>query len=422
LSALSSYRSLARAAGPFTLLISFLARLPAAMAPLGTIMLVATSFGGYATAGLATAALGVAAALGGPLVGGLADRYGQRRVVLVAVLLDAAGLVALVAACRSGVLLPTLAAAAVVGAATPQVGPLARVRWAALLGDRGRQRDLPTAMSYEGAADELSYLGGPALVGLLAMTGVAVLPLLAAAVLTVAAGVPFALHPSAPPVLRVPAAPGGGRAAGSDRMPVAALAVLVGAMVCIGTVFGATQTGVAAFARHVGQPGAAGLVYSVLGIGSALAGLATAWLPARFTVAARYPVFAATLLAGTAGLLLVGSTGTALAAMGLMGVTAAPYLIAGYALTGRITPARRAGTAMTLLASGVVAGVALGAAVAGRLADTAGYRGALLVPPVAAAAGLVLALTAYPGLRRLAAGAADRPAPAPVDRAGVTVA
>ena len=89
-----SYRSLASSAGGGFLVLSFLARLPAAMAPLGLVLLVVSSGRGYATAGLLGAVVGLGAAAGGPLLGWLTDRYGQRRVGLVAAVLDGATLLA----------------------------------------------------------------------------------------------------------------------------------------------------------------------------------------------------------------------------------------------------------------------------------------------------------------------------------------
>ena len=58
--------------------MSFLGRLPSAMAPLGLITLVVQVTGSYARAGAVTAALGIGAAAGGPVVGFLSDRIGQR--------------------------------------------------------------------------------------------------------------------------------------------------------------------------------------------------------------------------------------------------------------------------------------------------------------------------------------------------------
>ncbi|MEU8074174.1 MFS transporter [Catellatospora citrea] len=430
MAARASYRDLVRITGPWFLVLAFLARLPAAMGPLGVITLVVAATGSYGTAGLAAAAYGIGAALGGPVAGALADRFGQRAVGIATAVVDAAAYAALVLAVTGGLPAAVLPLAALAGFAMPQVGPLVRVRWAVLLGDRGRQRQLPTAMAYEGAVDEASFLAGPALVGVLALSGWAGAPLLVASALTVLAAVPFALHRTVPPVLRAPrVAPAkAGRATGpaaagragageraraaeragaAGRMPFTRVAVLVAAMSVIGVVFGATQTGVTAFADSLGSPGSAGLIYAVLGVGSALAGLAVAWLPESLGPVSRYVWSAAALVAGTAALLLAHSTPTALAAVVVLGVTAAPYLISGYALAGRLCPPSRAGMVMTLLASGVVAGVSLGAAVAGKLADAYGYRGAFAVPLVAAALGLLLAALVGPGLRR-AVRAADR--------------
>jgi len=382
-----SYRSLASSAGAGFLVLSFLARLPAAMAPLGLVILVVSSGRGYATAGLLGAVVGLGAAAGGPLLGWLTDRYGQRRVGLVAAVLDGAALLAVLLAVRSGAgPVPTCAAAVLAGFAIPQVGPLVRVRWATLLGNRGRSRLLPVAMSYEGAVDEASYVAGPALVGLLALTGVAAAPLLAAALLTLTAAVPFALHRTAPPALRVPLL-----ARARARLPRTAMAGLVVGMLAIGVVFGATATGTIALAESAGRPGYGSLAYAVLGIGSALAGLATRWLPATFGLADRYLSSAVALLVGTAGLLAVRSLAGAPPMMALLGATVAPYLVTSYALAERIAPPARAGTAMTLLAGGVTAGVAAGGGLAGRLADAFGFTGAYAVAVGAAALAVVLA-------------------------------
>ncbi|GIG03410.1 MFS transporter [Catellatospora coxensis] len=406
----ASYRDLVRITGPWFLVLSFLARLPAAMGPLGVITLVVAATGSYGTAGLATAAFGIGAALGGPVTGTLADRFGQRAVGIATAIVDAAAYAALVLAVTGGLSAAVLPLAALAGFAMPQVGPLVRVRWAVLLGDRGQQRRLPTAMAYEGAADEASFLAGPALVGILALSGWAGAPLLVGSVLTVLAAVPFALHRTVPPVLRAPRADApAGPAAAEDagRMPFSRVAVLVAAMSVIGIVFGATQTGVTAFADSIGSAGSAGLIYAVLGVGSAVAGLAVAWLPESLGPVSRYVWSAAALVGGSATLLLAHSTLSALGTVVVLGVTAAPYLISGYALAGRLCPPRRAGMVMTLLASGVVAGVSLGAAAAGRLADAYGYRGAFTVPLAAAVLGLALAALVAPGLRR-AVHAADR--------------
>jgi MFS family permease len=395
--ALGAYRALFAATGPRLPVLSFLARLPNAMGPLGVLTLLVATTGSYSAAGIATAALGLGAAFGGPAVGALADRYGQRPVGLVA------------AALLHGPAPLVTALATVAGLATPQVGPFMRVRWVHLLRSRG---DLvPTAFSYEGAVDETSFVAGPALVGLCALVFPPAVPLLIAAALLVLAGLAFALHPTAP----VPVA-GSASAAPRARLPRLPVCGLVLAMAALGAIFGGTQTGVTALAGSIGRPGSAGLIYAVLGVGSATAGLATAWLPARFRYPARYLVFAAALAVAVTALLTISGPAGALAAMAVLGLLVAPYLITVYALAERIAPPGRTATVLTLLAAGIVAGVALGAGLAGTLADRYGFRGAFAVPVAAGLLALLLAAVTYRRLGRTAttlAPAAAEPVPVP---------
>ena len=387
----SAYRLLPRVAGPGLLVIAFLARLPAAMAPLGVIVLVSSVTGSLSQAGLATAALGIGAAIGGPVTGWLTDVAGQRIIGLATALVSAAALVATaLTVLGGGGVVVTAAFAALTGLASPQVGPLARVRWSALLPGRGHSELLPTAMAYEGGADETSYVVGPALVGLLALVGPPVAPIAAAAALTIGAAVPFAMHPTATAGRRRTRL-GAATPSAQAPLPVAALVVLGIVMTAIGLVFGATQTGITALAEASGRAGVAGLIYSVLGVGSATAGLATAWLPGRFTLDRRLTAFAALLFAGALGLLAIRGVAVAAIAMLVLGVAVSPLLVTAYAVAERIAPPTRMATVITLLASGTVAGVALGAGVAGPLAETYGFPAALAVPACAAALALAAA-------------------------------
>src|SRR5690606_4716572 len=103
------------------------------------------------------------------IAGAVADRIGQRPVVLFQSLLGALGLVVLVLLTGHGTEVAGLVATAVLtGLVLPQVGPLARVRWRPMTDSEvEHQRQLlDAAFSYEGAADEASFVLGPALVGL----------------------------------------------------------------------------------------------------------------------------------------------------------------------------------------------------------------------------------------------------------------
>jgi len=129
LSPIASYRRLFALAGPLYVVTAFLGRLPLAMSQMGTLLLVSSATGSYAAGGLAAGTLAVANAVCSPVAGALADRLGQRPVVLVQSVLGGLALATLVTLATAGASTTALVAAAgVAGALVPQIGPLARVR------------------------------------------------------------------------------------------------------------------------------------------------------------------------------------------------------------------------------------------------------------------------------------------------------
>ncbi len=389
--------------------LGLFARLPLAMLTVGALTLVTSGTGSYALGGTAAGAVGIGSALGAPVFGALADRRGQRPVLLAAAVLNSLAVVALIAmggAVTTDASFPValVVAAFLAGATCPQVGPLARVRWMALT-SRGQAasglgkdagRDLDTALSYEGTADELTFVLGPALVGILASLVAPWLPLALAVLMTITLVPAFAVHRThkAVPLKRTT----GAKAA---RVPaVVALPVL--AMVAMGTFFGSTQTALSSFSASYASSEIAGLLYAVMGLSSAAAALSVAYWPRSFTPAARWMVSAA-VMAGLALLLVVPeSLGGMVGVLLVLGLPVGPVMVTVFAIGGLVAPAERLGTVMTALASGLVAGAALGSAVGGQLAQQSGYHAAFAVPVVAAGVlfGLGLACAAAVRKRR----------------------
>lgn len=403
MTALTTYRRLFRLAGTDFVVVAFLARLPLAMSQLGTLLLVSTATGHFGLGGLAAGVLAVGNAVGAPYAGSLADRLGQRHVVLVQSLAGAAALVALVTLVHVGAPIAAIVGAAgLAGLAMPQVGPLARVRWRPITAGTAREqrRLVDVAFSYEGAADEASFAIGPALIGLGA---VAISPggalLLAAAMLAVF-GTSFALHRTARTV-RGAVAP-----TGTGRLLSPVLVVLVGAQVLIGTLFGATQTGTTVLATDAGHPGVAGLVHATLGVGSALAGVATAFVPERIGPERRILVAAGALLVLSLPLLVVDRLPTLVPVVAILGCGVAPFMIGVFTAAERVVAPKRVATAMTMLASATGIGYATGSTLAGRLADHHGHTAAFAVTVSAMALAVVLAATSQRRLHRALASAA----------------
>lgn len=405
MSPLASYRRLFQLAGTTYVVVAFLARLPLAMSQLGTLLLVSDASGSYGLGGLAAGALAVANAVGAPFAGALADRYGQRHVVGVQSFAGAVALATLVALVHADAAdLAVVGAAAAAGLAMPQVGPLARVRWRPITARTGAQqrRLVDVAFSYEGAADEASFAIGPALVGLgvvLVSPGGA---LLLAAVMLGVFGTAFALHPTARSTR------GDGPALPTGRLVTPVLLVLVTTQLLIGSLFGATQTGTTVLATDAGMPGVAGLVHATLGLGSAVAGVATAFLPERIGPERRMLGAAGALLVLSLPLLLVGGLPTLVVTVGLLGCAVAPLMIAVFSLAERVVVPARVATAMTVLASATGLGYAVGSSTAGRLADAHGHTAAFAVTVTAMGLAVVLVTLAQRRLRHALHQAAKR--------------
>jgi hypothetical protein len=410
-SPIDSYRHLFGLTGRTYIVVAFLARMPLAMSQLGTLLLVSTATGSYGAGGFCAGALAVANAVGAPFWGARADRLGQRRVVALQSLAGAAGLVGILLVVDAGLPWGVAAvASAVAGLLLPQIGPLARVRWRPITADTGarQHRLVDAAFSYEGAADEASFVLGPALVGL----GVSVASPTAALALAAAGlavfGTWFALHETAAVTHAATS-----RASGAvGRLLTPALVVLCAAQLLVGAVFGSVQTGTSVLATNAGSPGLTGYFHALLGVGSVIAGLAVAGLPARFALSARLRWFAVGLLALSAPLLLVGSLTALVPVLLVLGLTVAPYMITTFTLGERVTPPSRTGAAMTALAAATGLGYALGAALAGRLADWGGLTPAYAVTVGAGAAAVLVSWGSRRVLERAQSHRSHQPEPA----------
>ncbi|MFD6759193.1 MFS transporter [Streptomyces roseolus] len=395
---LRTYRDTLSLLGPALPVLSFLGRLPTAMCQLGSVLLVAETSGSLATAGLAGGALAAGQTVAGPLLGRLADRRGQRGPVLAASLANALAVAALVLAAvadaPTGLLVPL---ALLAGATVPQIGPLARTRSVALARRAGADdRTVGTVLSFEGTLDEVSFVLGPALVGLAAALAHPGAALLGAALLLALCGTGFALHPTAsaaPPPDGTATRTG---AAERTRLPGSAYALRV-TMVLQGAMFGASQAGITALTAGLGAPAQAGLVYAAMGVMSAAVGLSLAALPAAIGLTLRWRAATAGLVLLSLPLLAVDSLTGLYVVVTVLGAAYAPHLITVFALTERSVPAGRLAESMAFLTSGIVGGQALALALSGRLAEQHGAPAAFAVAVGAAAACAALSWTVRTG-------------------------
>ena len=371
--------------------IAFIARFPFAMMVVGTLTLVVSARESIWLGGVNSAVVGLGAALIGPLLGAAADRIGQRPVILVSGIINSLALVAMAAVAFSS--LPdaaVLAVGFVIGASSPQIGPLSRSRLVQLILTRlpvaRRARSLNSTMGYESAADETAFVFGPVVVGLLATTLSPAAPMIGAAVLTLLFVTAFALHPTAKvaaptteePVTQAPA---------RELRSLGVLVVVAGAL-GVGLFFGTVLTSLTSFLSDTGHGDSAGLVYGVMGIGSTILALSVALFPERFRLDARWLVFSALMLAAMLGFGLAGGLGGIVVAMAIAGIGIGPTVVTLYSLAAERSPQGRSATVMTMLGSATIVGQSAASALTGAVAETAGSQASMWLP--VGAAGLVV--------------------------------
>lgn len=373
--------------------IAFIARFPFAMMVVGTLTLVVSARDSIALGGLNSAVVGLGAALVGPLLGAAADRIGQRPVILVSGIVNSLALLAMAAVAFSA--LPdaaVLAVGFVIGASSPQIGPLSRSRLVQLILTRlpaaQRAKSLNGTMGYESAADETAFVFGPVVVGLLATTLSPAAPMIGAAVLTLLFVTAFALHPTAKvaaptteePVTQAPA---------KELRTLGVLVVVAGAL-GVGLFFGTVLTSLTAFLADTGHGDSAGLVYGVMGIGSTILALSITLFPERFRLPARWLVFSMLMLLAMLAFGLAGGLPGIIAAMAVAGIGIGPTIVTLYSLAAERSPRGRSATVMTMLGSATIVGQSAASAVTGAVAESAGSQASMWLP-VGAAALVVLA-------------------------------
>ncbi|MDO8210469.1 MFS transporter [Conexibacter sp. CPCC 206217] len=398
---LTSYADILRTPGARAFVgAGFVGRLPMAMLGLGTVLLVRGSTGSYGVAGAVSATIAIANAIGAPQIGGLVDRFGQRRVLLPAMALHIAGLVALIVAAQVDASRAAyFAAAFVTGLAFPSFGSLVRSRWANLLGG---SPGLQTAYALESVLDEIVFTLGPVLVTVLATAISPAVGLATAIGFLLVGGLSFATQRATEP----PIAARNGHTGSAIRSP--GLLVLALVLVGLGGVFGTIEVSMVAFAQEHGHEALSGPLLALHAISSAVAGIAYGARRWGIGLERRLAIAIALMCLGTIPLALADSIPLMALAIVASGVTIAPTLITSFALVEALVPRAALTEGFAWLSTSLGAGIAIGLAAAGHVVDaTSGHRAFA----VAFAAGLFAAVAMALGRRRLT------PAPAGTARA-----
>lgn len=365
---LSAQDSLVAAGGWPFLITAFIGRLPAATLQLGLLLYVSGAGLSLGLAGITVAAVGLGSAVGAPLVGRLIDHFGPLPVVVSATLIQLLSLTALLlTVVNDGPTPLILVCAALVGSANPQVGAIARAHWSGLARRRRQPRLISRALGYETACDETSFILGPVIAGLLVgLLGPnpALLTIMAWVIVGQGAFIMYlARHRTEHGAATVEDTAAGG----IGKISIAKALPPMMVCLCVGTVFGSTQTALTAVNVLRGTEAYTGVIYGFMGAGSAVASILVSRLPERFPLSLRVAIGASIIGLTCLGLVTLPSTPVIAGLFVIIGVGVGTMLVSSFGRGERIAPSHRIASVMTMLTTCLVLGVSLGAALGGVL-------------------------------------------------------
>ncbi|MEU9883488.1 MFS transporter [Streptomyces phaeochromogenes] len=380
-----------------TFTAALVGRLSYGMVSLAVLLAVSRATGSYAAAGAVMALFGAASVFLSPLRAALVDRHGPRRALLPMAALYAGLLGTLAAATwRPGAPAPLLGTVAVAaGACTPPLGPTMRAVWGELVTDR---RLLQRAYSLDGVAEELLFVSGPLLVGVLVRFAP---PAAGVAVSALLVGIGTLAFVTSPAVKNVAVRASRARARARTRIGrglVQPVVVAAG----VGLSLGAVDLLVLAFAEQRGHgDDTVAWIFAALSAGSAVGGLLYGAVEWRAGARVRLPVLTAGLGLSLAAAGLAPGFATLTGAVVCAGFFVAPALTTAYLVADESaapgTRVQAGAWVNTAVNAGISTGAAAGGLLVGHLPVGAGFAlagGAALLAAAAVGVG-----TRYPRAR-----------------------
>ncbi|MGN6198626.1 MFS transporter [Humibacter sp.] len=361
-----------------------LARTPIAVLGFGFLYFAHASTGSYAlgglTSGLAIASMGLV----GPLAGRVADRRGQRQLLLASAITHPIAIAGAIACGYLGSMVGLVIMSVFCGVTVAPVGAFMRARWSAIVEDTFLLR---TAYAIEGVADEIVWVFGPAVAAFLAAGVAPAGGLVLSGIIGPLGALFLRMMPDAKPVAVTEHAHRPGQLLRS-----APFVILLIASFATGIGFGINDLSIVSLASANGVPELAGTVLTAYSIGSASGGFLFGALSTRLG--------SRQMLVGTALALFVTWASLALLPgiwwfypLGVLaGATIAPFFIAVNHIAHEIVSPAIITEALAWLNTLVICGMSLGSFTGGLINDAAGPRTAFVVVACAAAVPILLVL------------------------------
>jgi len=381
---IAPYLNIYRTNGAFKFsLAAFIARMPISMMSIAIVFVIVAKTDSYALAGTLTAIGALMAALVAPFWSRAADRYGQGRILSIAVPIHIIALLGFLTVIRldaprwSWFILLIIFEGVFVG-----TGQMVRRRWSHVL--NGDSKLMNTAYSVESLLDEIVFMVGPIITTLCATNVGPYAGVLAAAIFLSIGSILFIAQKGTEPMPH-PKIKGV-----KHKNPIFTLEVqaIFLPFIFTGASFAAIGLIVVAYADQYGAKSQTGLLYAIWALGSLIAAFINGAQHWKISAKSRYIFFTIALAIFTLPLLLAaklfpGNLLMLSIALFLNGIFIAPLIVAGYTAAENLVEENQVTETLAWILSGLILGGALPGAITGHIIDTTGAQTAFIVPVIA---------------------------------------
>ncbi len=382
----SAYTTLFRTPGAMKFSVSALiGRMPISMDSLALIFIVVAVSDSYALAGALSAVASITISIATPFWSRLADRIGQRKMLLRVVPLKILGLSLFIALVMNEAPVWTWFVSIILAElAAINTGGLVRRRWLHVLSpdksttaeDETDKHVVNTAYSYEALMDEIVFIVGP-ITATACATSIAPAAGLIAGMILMSIGLPlFAMQratepPPSPVRVKDPHPP----VIGIPIVQAIALATTF-----TGGFFGAIAITVVGFAESEGQKSYSGLLLGLWASGSAVMAIINGLIKWKTSYAGRFLIFLTALTIFSIPFIFVDSILGLAIALFFNGFAIAPLIVNAYGVVQEAVPSEQITESFTWVVAGMPLGGAVASALGGWVIETYGAQSALWVP------------------------------------------
>lgn len=352
------------------------ARIPSGMLSLAFLIHIERIFDSYGAAGLVLAATSVGQAIAGPLTSRWMGRFGMRAVLIVTLVICAAGVFTIGFAQLP--LWAYMLTGLIVGLSTPPIQPAVRTIYPKMV--TGKQ--LTPLFSLDASAQEIIWVTGPFITVVLATQTSPVVAIAVAGAFLVGGGIWFIASPEVGKV-RIPPSR---RKLGMVLKNRAVLLSTAGGFLLIGSA-ASIEVGVVAVFGEGGTE--AGILFGLWAIASLIGGLSMGHLPiGPWAMARRFAI----VVVGMAMAPFALEFWWLALALLVAGIGIAPVLAVMFAIVSASVKFSETAEAYGWLGTGQLIGAALGSAIAGFLIDEFGAIGGFWASIAFAVVGMLVAI------------------------------